>query len=135
MSEDQDNTLGDLESEFDAQVAVAKHRARKERPIFRGCLAYFPDALMEVARVSAVATDQHHKGRPMHWEWGKSTDHLDCQIRHMIDFDEFDDDDCLHAAKVAWRALAHLQTLIENRDPELHAKRQSQRDRAARGER
>lgn len=112
-----------------------KHRQRKERPVFRGVAAYFPDALAEVAHVSLVANEQHNAGEPMHWAYGKSMDHGDCILRHQADYDELDDDGLLHAAKVAWRALAQLQTLLEARDPELHARRQAQRDRAARGER
>jgi hypothetical protein len=71
----------------------------------------------------------------MHWAFSKSADHNDCVVRHMIDFDEMDDDDVLHATKEFWRAGSNLQTLLERRDPALHAKRQAQRDRAARGER
>lgn len=115
---------------------VNKHAERKARPIFSGCIAYFPDALMEVARVSVIGNEQHNPGQPLHWHYGKSMDHRDCEVRHMIDFDEPDEDDgALHAAKEAWRALANLQTFLEKRDPQLHAKRQAQRERAAKGER
>jgi hypothetical protein len=100
---------------------------RKDRPIARGVLAYFPDALAEVANVSRVANEQHNPGQPMHWSYGKSMDHGDCILRHQIDFSEVDDDGLLHAAKVAWRALAQLQTLLEQQDPALHARRQAQR--------
>jgi hypothetical protein len=114
---------------------VSEHAARKARPLFTGCIAYFPDALGEVARVSVIGNEQHNPGKPLHWSYGKSMDHPDCQVRHLVDFDEPDTDEALHAAKVAWRALAHLQTMLEKRDPALHAKRQAQRERAARGER
>lgn len=112
-----------------------EHAARKAAPLFRGVLAYFPDALLAVARVSRVGNEQHHPGKPLHWEYGKSMDHGDCILRHQADYESEDTDGLLHAEKVAWRALAQLQTLLETRDPELHARRQAQRDRAAKGER
>jgi hypothetical protein len=111
------------------------HAARKARPLARGVLYYCPDALGEVAKLSAVGNDQHNPGEPMHWAKGKSTDHGDCILRHQADYDELDKDGVLHAVKVAWRALMQLQTFLEAQDPELAARRQAQRDRQARGER
>lgn len=87
---------------------------RKNRPIARGVLDYFPDALAEVAYVSKVGNDQHNPGQPLHWAKEKSTDHADCILRHLIDRGKFDKDGMRHSAKVAWRALALLQTEIEN---------------------
>lgn len=87
--------------------------ARKRAPVATGVLDFFPDALMAVAHCSLVATEQHHPGQPMHWERGKSEDHADCIIRHMIDRGTLDTDGVRHSAKVAWRALALLQTEIE----------------------
>lgn len=87
---------------------------RKNRPIARGVLDYFPDALAEVAYVSKVGNDQHNPGQPMHWAREKSTDHADCILRHLIDRGKFDKDGMRHSAKVAWRALALLQTEIES---------------------
>jgi len=87
--------------------------ARKERPIARGVLDYFPDAVAEVARVSFVGNQQHNPGEAMHWARGKSTDHADCIARHLIDRGKLDDDGMRHSAKAAWRALAQLQLEIE----------------------
>lgn len=42
----------------------------------------------------------------MHWAWGKSNDHADCIVRHLVDRGTKDEDGLDHAAKVAWRALA-----------------------------
>lgn len=112
---------------------VDAHRHRKERPMARGVLAYFPDALMEVANVSRIGNEQHSPGVPMHWAWGKSPDHSDCILRHLVDAGTLDTDGLSHTAKVAWRALALLQTELEAADPELHARRQAMRDRAAKG--
>jgi hypothetical protein len=79
----------------------------------RGLLDYFPAALAEVAHVSLVANEQHNPGEEMHHARGKSTDHADCIIRHLIDRGTVDGDGLLHSAKVAWRALALLQEELE----------------------
>lgn len=86
---------------------------RKQRPIARGVLDYFPDALAEIAFVSFKANEQHNPGEPMHWAKGKSTDHADCLLRHLIQRGTRDDDGLLHTAKAAWRALALLQTELD----------------------
>jgi len=79
----------------------------------RGLLDYFPDALAAVAHVSHVSNEQHNPGEEMHWAREKSTDHADCIIRHLADRGTLDDDGMKHSAKVAWRALALLQTECE----------------------
>lgn len=80
----------------------------------RGLLDYFPDACAAVANVSFVGNEQHNPGQEMHWAKEKSTDHADCIVRHLVDRGLIDDDGLRHSAKVAWRALALLQTEIEN---------------------
>jgi hypothetical protein len=87
---------------------------RKEMPVARGVIDYFPLALLEVAKVSYKANQQHNPGEPMHWARGKSTDHADCIARHLMERGTLDKDDGLrHSAKLAWRALALLQTELE----------------------
>jgi hypothetical protein len=88
-------------------------QTRKDTPIARGVLDYFPLAIAEVARVSKKGNDQHNPGQPMHWAKGKSTDHADCVVRHLIERGSLDTDGMRHSAKVAWRALALLQTELE----------------------
>lgn len=90
-------------------------KARKALPIYSGVLCYFPDALAEVARVSKAGNDQHNPGQPLHWSKGKSTDHDDCALRHLMDAkgNPIDTDGGRHRAKHAWRALAALQIEIE----------------------
>ncbi len=87
---------------------------RKLLPICRGVLDYFPLAVAEVANVSRVGSDQHNPGQPMHWAKDKSTDHADCIVRHLIDRGKVDSDGVRHSAKVAWRALALLETELES---------------------
>lgn len=94
---------------------VQDSRIRKEHPIARGLLDYFPDALWEVSHVSFVGNEQHNKGQPMHWAREKSSDHADCIARHLIQRGTTDDDGLSHTAKLAWRSLALLQIEIEGR--------------------
>lgn len=86
---------------------------RKTKPVFSGVLKYFPDAILEVARASWAGNEQHHPGKPLHWDKNASPDHLDALTRHLIEAGEIDDDGIRHSAKVAWRALANLQIEIE----------------------
>ena len=87
---------------------------RKQMPITTGVLDYFPLALAEVAKCSKAGNDQHHPGKPLHWDKSKSTDHADCIARHLIDRDSYDTDGIRHSVKLAWRALAYLQIQLEN---------------------
>ena len=94
-----------------------KAEDRKERPITRGVLDYFPDAIAEIAHVSYVGNQQHNPGEPMHWAKEKSADHADCIARHLIERGKTDTDGLRHTAKAAWRALALLQMEIEDEQP------------------
>ena len=86
---------------------------RKSVPLCTGVLDYFPDALIEVAKVSVEGNKQHNPGEPLHWAKEKSIDHADCIMRHLVDRGQFDSDGERHSAKVAWRSLALLQIEIE----------------------
>jgi hypothetical protein len=86
---------------------------RKDIPIVRGCLDYFPAALAAVAELSRIGNEQHNPGQPMHHARGKSSDHADCIVRHLMDRGVVDTDGVRHSAKVAWRALALLQEELE----------------------
>lgn len=89
---------------------------RKAIPLVSGCLDYFPAALAAVAQLSKIGNDQHNPGQPMHHARGKSTDHADCIVRHLVDRGTIDTDGVRHAAKVAWRALALLQEELEREE-------------------
>jgi hypothetical protein len=88
---------------------------RKTYPMYSGLLKYFPDALMEISRVSYVGNEQHNPGEPLHWDREKSMDQEDCIVRHLKDRikNKFDTDGERHMAKAAWRSLAALQLEIE----------------------
>lgn len=94
-------------------------KARKETPIARGFLDYFPDAVAAVAQVSFAGNQKHNPGEPLHWSKGKSADHADCVARHLIERGTIDAEDGLrHSAKLAWRALALLQIELEDAQPQ-----------------
>ena len=88
---------------------------RKNLPIGTGVLDYFPDALAEVCKASLAGNRQHVPGTPLHWDRSKSPDESDALIRHFLERDKMDGDGILHAGKMAWRALAYTQKLIEKR--------------------
>lgn len=75
-------------------------------------LRYFPDALIEIAKVIQQGKLQH---KTTGWARDKSTDHEAAALRHLIDsqYENLDSDGVLHLAKFAWRALATLQTHAE----------------------
>lgn len=89
--------------------------ARKAMPIATGVLDYFPDALLEVSKVSKAGNEKHNAGQPLHHARGKSTGHADSLLRHLIDRGKIDEETGQrHTAEVAWRALALLQQELED---------------------
>lgn len=86
---------------------------RGDYPMADGLLDYFPMALAYVAWISKVGNDQHNPGQPMHWARDKSTDHANKIIRHCADRGRFDSRNVRHTGRLAWRALAMLQTELE----------------------
>jgi hypothetical protein len=85
-------------------------KERKETPVFSGVLQYFPDAINAVARQSWAGNEKHNPGEPLHWAREKSSDHMDCAIRHMMTPNEVDPETReTHLVAAAWRVLAALQ--------------------------
>tara|TARA_R100000742_G_C4239660_1_gene59575 strand:+ start:327 stop:623 length:297 start_codon:yes stop_codon:yes gene_type:complete len=95
-------------------MAKKNHQIRKEMPIYSGVIKYFPLALKYISKVSLAGNKQHHPDKPLHWDRSKSQDELDALTRHLIDAGKLDDDGLYHDAKVAWRALANLEKLLES---------------------
>lgn len=89
-------------------------------PVTRGCLHYFPRALLEVARLSQIgATKYSWKG----WESVPDGIHRysDAIGRHELSIeDDFDRTDretgVLEVAAVAWNALARLELVLRERE-------------------
>lgn len=59
--------------------------ARKRFPLARGPLAYAPAAFAGMARICINGNDKHNPGQELHHARGKSSDHPDCIIRHLMD--------------------------------------------------
>ena len=108
-----DAVMGGPEPGF-APALPADSEERKSIPMARGLLDYFPAALAEVARVSMYGNEKHNPGEELHQSRGKSTDHADCIVRHLVDRGTKDADGQRHTALVAWRALALLQQELED---------------------
>jgi hypothetical protein len=86
--------------------------------------------LAGVARVSHAGNAKHNPGEPLHHARGKSTDHVDCILRHLVDLhgllaslsrdemitvfrEEIEAAVLSEASALAWRALALSQELHE----------------------
>lgn len=83
-------------------------------PVASGVIDYFPDALLEIAKLSKIGNDKHNPGRPMHHARGKSADHPNSMMRHFLKRGLLDPETGLsHTVSVAWRALAMLQEELE----------------------
>ena len=94
-------------------------KARKALPLYTFLTQYFPDAIIELVKVSVAGNRQHNPGEPMHWAREKSTDQLETVMRHIFDHGagvRYDVDDQMHLAKAAWRLLAEIQLFCEKRD-------------------
>lgn len=116
-------TARDYREAFDGPTHVIEQdsQLRKEMPMARGLLDYFPAALAEVARVSVIGNLKHNPGCEMHHARGKSMDHADCVVRHLAERGGFDEVNIggkiykvRHSAYAAWRALALLQQELED---------------------
>lgn len=98
----------------------ADSKERKLYPLCSGFLDYFPDACAEVSHVSWMGNEKHNPGEPLHHARGKSMDHADCILRHLMERGGYDiikingqDYKVRHSAALAWRAMALLQEELE----------------------
>lgn len=90
---------------------------------FRGCVEYFPRAIYEVARVSTFGATKYA------WKGWEGVDdgiarYSDAMVRHLLAEGRGEDVDpdsgLLHAAHMAWGAMARLELLL--REKENYAK-------------
>lgn len=102
--------------------------SRKEIPLSEGVLGYCPAALVAVAKVSQSGNDKHNPGEPLHHDRSKSSDHPDCLLRHLLDYQALkaaatraggwaasDNAECAaeHLGNMMWRALMYGQQELE----------------------
>jgi len=88
-------------------------------PVAQGVLQYFPRALIAVSGVSGIGA------RKYAWKGWESVEdgfnrYSDALARHLLaetTEGEYDSDTgCLHAAQVAWNALARLELLLKENE-------------------
>lgn len=85
-------------------------------PILQGALEYFPNALREVAQVSYVGAKKYT------WKgWETVPDGVNrygnALARHLLATELYDaDTGMLHAAQVAWNALARLELMLREQN-------------------
>lgn len=85
-------------------------------PVVRGALQYFPRALTEVAKVSAAGAQKYawNGWRTLPDGFARYSDALGRHLLAECDGALDADTGCLHAAQVAWNALARLELLLEH---------------------
>ena len=92
----------------------AKADANKS-PVTQGCLQYFPRALLEVAKVSLKGAEKYSWKGWEHVDDGQ-TRYNNALGRHIlyeaIDGPYDSDTGELHAAQIAWNALARLELIL-----------------------
>ncbi len=87
---------------------------RKDQPVTEGFLDYFPAAVRLCAELSRLGNEKHNPGEPLHHARGKSKDHRNCAVRHLMDADTADPETNLVEAVAAfWRLGAYIQELCE----------------------
>lgn len=93
-------------------------------PVARGAIQYFPLALREISLVSLKGAQKYA------WNgWESVPDgfnrYTDAMARHLLDETQGPidaDTGCLHAAQVAWNALARLELLLREAREEKERK-------------
>lgn len=111
-------------------------KSRKALPILTFLTEYFPDAVLEMVKVSVAGNIQHNPElapEDIKWARGKSMDQLNTAFRHMWDHKTGtvrDSDGQYHLAKTAWRVLAELQLTIERSRPQTLTEIKQEIDKA-----
>ena len=100
-------------------------KARYEKPQpYRGVLARFPRAILEIAKVSAYGTVKHElpMGDVSYLDIpGAEVNFVEAEVRHLLHeaihgpVNE-EDGDLLHKAQKAWEALADLEVYLYQRE-------------------
>lgn len=89
-----------------AEKSVLPHDSaeRKTYPLYSVLFGYFPAAMAELAKHSYESNEKHNPGEELHWSRGKSDDHADAALRHLVEGDY---------RGLLWRAAALLQLELE----------------------
>lgn len=102
----------------DGQDAISKGATKYDggkSPIYRGAISYFPRAISLVAAVSAFGASKYAWGGWRDVDDGVNR-YSDAMVRHLgyeAEGESVDPDSgLLHAAHIAWNALARLELLL-----------------------
>ena len=98
----------------DKAILPTDSQARKQVPVYSGFMAYFPRSIAAVAHHSWRNNEKHNPGEPLRWSKEKSSDHMDCLGRHMLDQLDPNLNTIEEKTATAWRAMADLETALEN---------------------
>lgn len=132
-------------------ILPADDKQRKNLPIFKMIIGYFPKALREVTRVCVANNVRYNPDRKpadINWARGKSTDQLGSLFRHVMEraadgvvFEELPPEvqaacgpgfeRVYVLAEAAWRALAALEVEIEAEEAKVPFRPLSVADRTA----
>lgn len=114
--------MSEVSGHEEAGIAGARKDDGGKAPIYRGVLAYFPDAVASVAAVSAFGASKYAWNGWLHVPDGLGR-YTDAMVRHLTaegKGEVLDPESRLrHASHVAWNALARLQ-LILNEDEKAY---------------
>ena len=97
-----------------SRILPDDNEVRQQYPLFDALFGYFPAALCEVARWSKVGGAKWNDDK-LRWVREKSTDHENKILRHLLDYDQVEENGFVEAVPLAWRALALCQTVLEQR--------------------
>lgn len=93
-------------------------------PVFRGAIGYFPRAVEAVASISAFGASKYAWNGWEHVPDGINR-YTDAMVRHLVREGKGEvldsDSGLLHAAHVAWGALARLELILREQETEHDA--------------
>lgn len=105
------------------QIPGAVKYDQGKTPVLKGAIAYFPRAVESVAAVSAFGATKYAWAGWRHVPGGFDR-YSDALVRHLIAEAKEEvldpESGLLHAAHVAWNALARLELLIMEREKNDH---------------
>jgi hypothetical protein len=96
-------------------MTIGKKDDKNKPPVFEGVLEYFPLAILEIAKVSAMGAQKYDWGNWVHVQDGYKR-YTSALCRHLVgkgDLDFDDESNLLHAAHVAWNSLARLELILK----------------------
>jgi hypothetical protein len=95
---------------------------RKNLPMWRACLMFFPKTFVAITKLSMKGQKQHkYNEGDIHWDRSKSKDDWDSLIRHMFNLQEaIKNKDVAgireHAPAISWRGNAISEKALDLAD-------------------